>query len=215
MDWLTYFSPKKTSKPSETKKKSNSSLEQVSISAESKSKPSMRRQSSADWLGLSDSKNLDDIENESIGNIKKSSIDKTSLSPVKHKSPSAPVIRPRRQESNKITSEMQDNDFVKNINQPSSIDLSEILNDTELKLPDKKNKSSPFLKDSSDPVLSNTRNSKANSNAQIINNSALTDNFTSDIITHKNYDHNDNFNKSSKNLPENFAAFQSMQMMVG
>lgn len=220
MDWLSYFSPKKTSKSHETKKKSNDSLEKIGISAESKSKPAMKRQSSADWLGLSDSKIVDDNDNESTGlqSIKGGSIDKTSLNPVKHKSVSAPVIRPRRQESNKIADELQDNDFLKNINQPSAIDLSEILNDTEMKLPDKKNKSSPFLKDSFenvDSVPPNTRKPKVNSNAQIISNSALSDNFTPDIIAPKNYVLNDSLNKSSKHLPENFDALQSMQMMVG
>lgn len=221
-DWLSYFSPKKTSKPQESKKKSNDSLEKIGIAAESKSKPTMKRQSSADWLGLSDSKVLDDCDdendNESTGNIKRDSIDKTSLSPMKHKSVSAPVIRPRRQETNKIANQLQDNDFIKNINQPAAIDLSEILKDTDIKLPDKKNKSSPFFKDSSenvDSVPQNIKNPKVNSNAAMINNSALSDNFASDITTHKNYVLNDNVNKSSRNLPENVAALQSMQMMVG
>ena len=174
MAWLNYFSPKKSSKPQETKRKNKDPLEKGDFSDDIISKPVLKRQSSADWLGLSDSKFLknDDVnDNDSFSNVKRNSIDKTNLKITKPKTVSAPVIRPQKQETKKVVNELQDNDFIKSVSQPSTVNLSEILKDTDVKLPDTKNKSpSHFFKESTEnvPIFKNIKDPKMNSNIQYL-----------------------------------------------
>lgn len=177
IDWLNYFkdSPQKTPKTVETKRRESVLLEKKDMSI-LKSKPAMRRQSSADWLGLSDSNMLEEDDDVMM----KSKPDDFSVSSTKpSRAKTAPVIRPRRQEQNKMIDDWNDLDggFLKDNNQPVVSDLSHILKETESKLPAKKSVSSTdFLKDSSDVMLTDTFVTKNRRDSipkqQLVNNAA-------------------------------------------
>lgn len=234
IDWLNFFkeSPKKAKGAEQPKQKDNLNVENVETAATNKSRLGIRRQSSADWLGLSESKSLDD--SDVLGDrdeIKESEIKASSLEIVRPKTANVPTVRTRRQNANKKFDDwLDDDDGLGKDSHPAKFELSQML-----KKPDKtETKKSTLVipkKDATDiaasiaPKMPKSRPTpKVSSHMQVHKDDSFQDSFiTEHVVSPKHSAPNFGLHVSQSNdmqmsgtfqITEQASALNSLQLLV-